>query len=198
MARAPRVITLPAIRRALVGYRPSEVREPASDAAAVALIVAPQADDVAVLFIRRAARASDPWSGQVGLPGGRKAPEDADLLATAMRETAEEVAIDLAGAERLGTLDDVRPRSQVVPPVVVRPFVFALPAQPPSVVGTEVASVFWAPLEQLVASVARRELEIDVRGVTRRLPAYLIGADVIWGMTERILASFVTLVTRAR
>src|SRR3989442_10873051 len=80
------------------------------------------------LFIRRAQRADDPWSGQVALPGGRRDAGDADLFATAVRETREETGIDLAGAERLGRLDDLYPRTPTLPPVVVRPFVFALVA----------------------------------------------------------------------
>lgn len=47
------------------------------------------------LFIKRAARKGDRWQGHVALPGGRRDPEDADDQATAVRETAEEVGIDL-------------------------------------------------------------------------------------------------------
>ncbi len=48
-----------------------------------------------VLFIRRAGRAGDRWSGHVALPGGKRDPEDADDLAAAIRETMEEVGLDV-------------------------------------------------------------------------------------------------------
>src|SRR3989442_8572178 len=126
MARsAPRVITLAAVRRALRDRRPETVDAPEAWPAAVALILLEGAG-LEALFIRRAERADDPWSGQIALPGGRRGPHDADLAATAIRETNEETGVDLSSAERLGVLDDLYPRTPTLPPVVVRPFVFAL------------------------------------------------------------------------
>lgn len=49
-----------------------------------------------VLFIKRAARKGDRWTSHVALPGGRRDPEDADDQAAAVRETIEEVGIDLS------------------------------------------------------------------------------------------------------
>ena len=103
------MITLATVRRTLAAHRPTAADQPGSQLAAVALMLAPAGPDLEALFIRRAVRADDPWSGQVGLPGGRAEPRDADLLATAVRETREEVAVDLGGAERLGILDDIYP-----------------------------------------------------------------------------------------
>ena len=53
--------------------------------------------DPEVLFIKRAGRAGDRWSGHTALPGGKRDPEDADDLAAAVRETKEEVGLDLTG-----------------------------------------------------------------------------------------------------
>src|SRR5260370_1555175 len=105
--------------------------------AAVAVILRDGDEGLEALFIHRAVRAGDTWSGQIAFPGGRRDPGDADLLATAIRETMEEVGVDLSGAERLGVLDDLYPRTPVLPPAVVRPFVFALTSRPTIVVGPE-------------------------------------------------------------
>ena len=139
-------------------------------------------------------RAGDPWSGQVAFPGGRHEPTDADLLVTAMRETREETGVELDGAERLGALDDLHPRTASLPPVVVRPFVFALAARPALVTSDEVQHAFWLPLGRLLEPGARRDITLPLRGEQRTFPAYAIGDDVIWGLTERIVTPFLDLI----
>jgi 8-oxo-dGTP pyrophosphatase MutT (NUDIX family) len=145
-------------------------------------------DPLSVLLIRRSERDGDPWSGHVALPGGREEPEDPDLVATAMRETAEEVGILLERSQLLGALDDVAPRSPVTPPFTVRPFVFGLELQPALQLSGEVASAHWEPVETLMRAEARGELALTIAGVTRRFPSYQTAAGTLWGMTERILS----------
>src|SRR5213079_3564141 len=147
------------------------------------------------LFIHRAVRAGDTWSGQIAFPGGRREPTDPDLLTTAIRETLEEVGVDLSGAERLGVLDDLYPRTPVLPPVVVRPFVFALARRAALVPSDEVQRAFWLPLGRLSEPGVRREVTLTLRGAVRVLPAYVVDGEMIWGMTERILTPFVDLAT---
>src|SRR5437867_5071185 len=121
-------------------------------AAAVAVILRDGAEGLETLFIHRAVRAGDTWSGQIAFPGGRREPTDADLRATAIRETREEVGVDLTAAEPLGVLDDMYPRTPVLPPVVVRPFVFGLVERPPITLNDgEVREAFWVPFRALTA-----------------------------------------------
>ena len=54
-----------------------------------------QNGDAEVLFIKRASRVGDRWTGHVALPGGKRDPEDADDLAAAIREASEEVGLNL-------------------------------------------------------------------------------------------------------
>jgi 8-oxo-dGTP pyrophosphatase MutT (NUDIX family) len=160
--------------------------------AAVAVLLAPDPD--AILLIRRAERAGDPWSGHIGLPGGRPQPDDADPCGTAIRETAEEVAITLGRAQLIGQLDDVWPRTPLPHIVVVRPFVFALPDRPPIVPSDEVAEAFWVTVERLRDASIYRQTKVTVRGNHLTFPAYHLGSDIVWGLTERILTQLFSLV----
>ena len=189
----PRVITLAGARRALRDHRPQTVDAPDAGPAAVALVLVDTAHGLEILLIRRAERAGDPWSGQIAFPGGRHALGDADLLATAIRETREETGVDLLGAELLGALDDLHPRTPTLPPVLVRPFVFALASRPALLPSDEVQRAFWLSLARLSEPGVAREITLTLRGAERTFPAYLVDNEVIWGMTERILTPFVEL-----
>jgi 8-oxo-dGTP pyrophosphatase MutT (NUDIX family) len=155
--------------------------------AAVAAILAPNPD--AILLIRRAERLGDPWSGHMALPGGRREPGDADLLATAVRETAEEVGISLDHESIGGSLEDVVPRSPLLPPIAVRPFVFLLPARPNVVLNSEVASAHWVALDDLLSPDAYGMAQLDQGPAGRLVQSYRVDQGLIWGMTERILTS---------
>ena len=155
--------------------------------AAVAIVVVPSPD--AVLLIRRAERAGDPWSGHMALPGGRREAGDDDLLATAMRETQEEVGFALLRSNLLGSLDDVVPRTPVLPSLAVRPFVFSLAARPPLVPNPEVAAVRWVHLDHLLHPETYHSVRLEIRGEHRDVPAFQIEDAIVWGMTERILSA---------
>jgi 8-oxo-dGTP pyrophosphatase MutT (NUDIX family) len=157
--------------------------------AAVAVVLVPSPD--AVLLIRRADRAGDPWSGHMALPGGRREDGDPDLVATAVRETLEEVGLRLTPADLLGSLDDVVPRTPVLPPIAVRPFVFSLPERPALHPNSEVAAFRWAELDHLLLPQTYQTVQLDIRGERRDFPAYRLEEAVVWGMTERILTSLI-------
>jgi 8-oxo-dGTP pyrophosphatase MutT (NUDIX family) len=162
--------------------------------AAVAVILAPDPDSV--LLIRRAEQAGDPWSGHMALPGGRQDPAEADLVTTAIRETAEEVGLDLRPEHLLGSLDDVVPRTPSLPPIAVRPFVFALDRRPELTLNPEVAAARWIPLDLLLHPDTYHSVQLEIRGESREFPAYRLDDSVVWGMTERILTKLVEHVRR--
>jgi len=157
--------------------------------AAVAIILRRTADDVVeLLLIKRSEREGDPWSGHVALPGGRRDPSDATLQDTAIRETREETGIDLArDGIVLGMLDELRPRTPTLPPIIVTPFVAIV--RPDVVIETsdEVASAFWVALVALEDPSLAVESEVSARGAMWRVPSYVLGGHIVWGMTERIL-----------
>lgn len=163
--------------------------------AAVALVLRETPDHLELLFIRRAEFQGDPWSGQVAFPGGRHEPGDESLVHTAVRETHEELALDLATDGRLiGALDDLHPRTPVLPPIVVRPFVFSVSADVTFALSAEVADAFWVPIPLLGAPETSAESTVEVRGMQIRVPSFRHGSHVIWGMTERMLRQFLGFV----
>jgi 8-oxo-dGTP pyrophosphatase MutT (NUDIX family) len=185
-------VTFDGLRQRLAGRSPVRATGPGLIEAAVAIVLAPGAGgDLELLFIRRADVPQDPWSGQMALPGGRREEGDADLLATAARETREETAIELPHEALLGELDDLAPSTPVLPPIVVRPFVFGLSGKPAVSPSAEVALHLWTSFAALPE--LEGESEVSVRGVQGVRPAFLIGPHVVWGITYRILSDFIAL-----
>lgn len=161
--------------------------------AAVAAILRepPGAREVELFFIRRAEHPGDPWSGHVAFPGGRRDPDDATLLETAIRETREEVGIDLSPAHLLARLPDVPAftRSEGSA-LVVAPFVFAVREEITIVPNAiEVASTLWVPLATLAGSAGRESFELAYEGKKYELPCIDLqpGNHRLWGLTYRML-----------
>lgn len=159
--------------------------------AAVAIIVREAADAQAeILLIRRAERPNDPWSGHMAFPGGREEPHDETLLATALRETREEIAVDLARAGRLlGQLQALpaMARGRTIGMEIV-PFVFELTVQAPLVFNAaEVAEAIWMPLEPLRRGALRTTVPYELAGQRLNLPAHDFEGRIVWGLTYRML-----------
>jgi len=151
--------------------------------ASVAVVINPDDRGGSVLLIRRTERADDPWSGQVGFPGGHNSPNDQSFLQTAIREAEEEVGIELVQHELLGALPIVTTRSRRVQ---VAPFVFALEFPVTLRTNREVAESFWVPLSELTRLEPKRR-EVRVEEGSLFVPSYEYGGRVIWGLTFRII-----------
>jgi 8-oxo-dGTP pyrophosphatase MutT (NUDIX family) len=156
--------------------------------AAVAALLHHGEHGPAVLLMKRAERAGDPWSGQVSLPGGRYEPSDADLHATAMRESAEELALALAtDARYLGRLETLHPRNAGPSGMEVTPFVFVTDAAPTTRLSPEATATFWLPLTKC----ARGELDGTYQWpgppMAMRFPCWQWDGFTVWGLTMRIL-----------
>ena len=177
--------------KSLGSRAPAQHEDPSRRPAAVALICAPDPD--AILIIRRAERVGDPWSGQMGLPGGRASVEDSDLMATAIRETREEVGIELDPMDCVATLDDLVPQTVMLPRIRVRPFVFLLDRHREVIPNEEVAGAWWVPLASLLATGIYGVYEVRPGDLVMNRPGYRLHDGVIWGMTERILTPFLEL-----
>ncbi|HVK88226.1 MAG TPA: CoA pyrophosphatase [Kofleriaceae bacterium] len=168
---------------------PEAARQPAAAAegrrrAAVAVVLH-EAPMPRVLLMQRAERVGDPWSGHISLPGGRFEPTDPSLLATAIRESHEELALDLSTMRLLGAMPSLHPFTSGPPGIEVTPFVFATEAVVPTVCGPEAVSAFWLPLDQAAAGVL--DCTYTYPGTTRTFPSWSYEGHVIWGLTWRIL-----------
>ena len=178
---------------------PLPVVDAADDArAAVALILRARPEGgTELLFIRRADDPRDPWSGHIAFPGGRMDKTDRDSLATAVRETREEIGLALDDhAELLGALPDL--------PAIARgkrfgmtlsPHVFQLrEGAPPLVPNQEVAAIVWADLAPLAAGTLRTTFPYVHEGKPLELPGHRLGEHVVWGLTFHMLESFLGIV----
>ncbi len=158
--------------------------------AAVAAVLRLSEDEPEVLLIRRAEHPRDHWSGHMAFPGGRKDDGDDSTLQTAIRETREEVAIDLEGsAELLGQLDDIQAISKgLALNMLIVPYVFALTAAvQPVLEPTEVAELTWAPIRPMMRGDVDTTRPYVHDGTPLELPGFRVGTNIVWGLTFRML-----------
>ena len=165
--------------------------------ASVAIVLAGDSGAPSVCFVERARRAGDPWSGDVAFPGGWAKPEEANLRATAMRETHEEVGLALAGAQHVGDLAPMsisRFRSGMG---IIGASVFYIgescpPLHPDE---REIARAFWIPIAHLHHPDNHTVVHWSRSGPPRPRPAIAFEGRVIWGLTYRVLVRFSDLAT---
>jgi 8-oxo-dGTP pyrophosphatase MutT (NUDIX family) len=171
-----------------------------SDYACVAVILRGSSwEDLEVGYIQRAIHPDDNWSGQLAFPGGRNDSRDINDFATAVRETQEEVGIELTSYDLLGSLNDIQGRKagQLLN-FFIRPFVFYIDREvEPRLDPTEVADFFWVPLENLSAPERQIQYALNRDGVNLSLPAIQLGKEpVLWGltyvMTQDLLKGLIT------
>lgn len=180
------VLTINDFRSALERHVPDHI--PHFDGmtrAAVAAILRFGGAGPELLFIQRAEDSRDPWSGHMAFPGGKVDPGDVDPRAAALRETREEVGLDLeVNAEPLGRLSDVRAVGRGRPlSMVISPFVFELKSTPVFRKNHEVESVVWVPVAYLADHGNRETMPYRRYGMSVDLPCYRFDGHLIWGLT---------------
>lgn len=157
--------------------------------AAVAIVL----HEARVLLMQRAIRQGDPWSGHISLPGGGFQVEDATLLRAAMRETREELGVELDGAKYLGQSPMLAPMMSGPLGVEVSPFVFVVEREPPLVLNHEAAGTFWLPLDRAIAGAFDAEFDFVHEERRMTLPSWKYEGHVVWGLTWRILSDVLEL-----
>ncbi len=130
--------------------------------------------------------------GQIAFPGGAQHSDDQSPLATALRESEEEVGLRPGDVEILGTLDDTvtATSNYVVTPFVGRvPYPYSFQVNP-----GEIVELISLPLTLLRDPSCLREELWDRDGVKLPVYFYRVGSHVIWGLTARILKQFLEAV----
>ncbi|MCP3985354.1 MAG: CoA pyrophosphatase [bacterium] len=185
------------IRSAFEGHEPELIDGPPARRAAVAVVLREHDGRPEVLFIERATRPGDPWSGHMAFPGGRVEDVDASTRIAAERETLEEVGVSLEGAELIGRLDDLQGRhAGRTSSLVISGFVFHHPSPDDLVPNYEVNETFWFPVRELRQPDRHIEKAFRETG-SLKFPGIVVGdpgRHVVWGLTYRFLEIFFEVV----
>jgi len=187
------LFNLPHIRTTLQAYDHTIVQPKATTRqAAVAIIMREHNNRVDMLFIKRAEKEGDPWSGHMAFPGGHLESSDANLEAAASRETLEEIGLDLSHSQHLGALDHqlAQPRGRVLD-MLIAPHVYQIDGDPSFSPNYEVDEVVWTPLEPMVANLIHDTETKPMAGTPTIFNGYrLERGHFVWGLTYRILKTF--------
>jgi 8-oxo-dGTP pyrophosphatase MutT (NUDIX family) len=177
------------IRYQLSLYVPREISHDDRPSAAVLVPLYIHSDVLHVVLTKRTDRVEH-HKGEVSFPGGGRDADDADLIETALRESAEEIGLQPGHVEVLGRVDDIITRSLFH----VTAYVGAIdprlsPYQwRPQV--TEVAEVLEVPLSHLYDPANFVVGERFLNGQAQPTPSFRFGEHLIWGATQRILQNF--------
>jgi 8-oxo-dGTP pyrophosphatase MutT (NUDIX family) len=180
------MLAVEAIRQALAGYPSTTLELGSMRASAVLVPLLLKDGELQLLFTRRTEHLPH-HRGEISFPGGAHHAGDESLLATALRETEEEMGIAPADVQILGRLDDF----QSVHNYHVIPYVGLIPAPYPYKVNDgEIAQVFEIPLQRLSDPAIFHKENWQERGRVFPICFYTLPECQIWGLTAAILRQF--------
>lgn len=131
----------------------------------------------------------------MAFPGGHHEQSDPDLLQTAIRETREEVGLDLENDEFLGVLPEVQPVSRSRR-LWIQPCVFSVASWRPLTPNPEVAAVHRFAFQRFLDGEGRGELTYNWAGTPVQLPCVRLDGTLIWGLTLQMIDTLVAQVER--
>lgn len=176
--------------RRVRGYNPRLLETDHNFPEAAVLVPLTRNDQPEVVLTLRASGLST-HGGEVAFPGGRRDPEDADLIRTALREAEEEIGLAPGLVEVVGPLSTLVSRHGIQ----VTPYVGLVPDYVEYLANDdEIASVFSVPLEFFRGDPHEMTHRIDYLGQSWYVPSYRYGEYKIWGLTAIMLVELVNLV----
>ncbi len=180
----------------LAARRPASIAEQGRSPAAVLLLLYERDGEEHVLLQVRTQLVLH-HRGEISLPGGARDARDDSLMATALRETEEEIGVSPSHVEVFGRLDDV---ATISSNYLIAPFVGAItrPGRYPfRTAGREVHELLEVPLAQLRSerAVSWSVRELDGEPAAER--SFRYGEHLIWGATARMVGQYVDLLAEA-
>jgi len=161
--------------------------------AAVA-IVRTRDTNPSVLLMRRTERDGDSWSGHWSFPGGRREPEDADILQTALRELEEECAVHLGRANLEVALPHKTARRRTGRFLTVAPFVFHVDSRPAVALDPqEAVEALWIPVSTLLDPASHILCPAPGWPAEALFPAIALNGAPLWGFTYRLITDWLSL-----
>jgi 8-oxo-dGTP pyrophosphatase MutT (NUDIX family) len=179
------------IRQILIQREKKCITDPRLIPSSVLVPIYKKASGYHILFIKRT-ETVEIHKGQISFPGGKKDDSDSDFLATALRESFEEIGLDPEAAEVLGELDDEKTFTSNF---IIHPFLAIIPYPYEfKLCREEVEELIEVPFSKLLDESSWREEIRTEEGITFRAHYYHYGDVVIWGVTARILKKLLYLI----
>jgi 8-oxo-dGTP pyrophosphatase MutT (NUDIX family) len=171
--------------------RPYLPADAASATPSAVLVIIHYHDDRPYVLLTKRSTTLKSHRGEISFPGGRYVQSDGTLLATALRETAEEIGITFAPAHVVGSLRAVRTMTSnhfIVPFVTIQDM---LPMH--RIAASEVEAVIDAPLIETLKSI---EPDTEHYELAKDAYKFTYEGNVIWGATARVLKQLLDLLVR--
>jgi 8-oxo-dGTP pyrophosphatase MutT (NUDIX family) len=182
------------IRSRLATYQPKTFDPDGAPLAAVLVPLYTHREELHVVFTKRTDLVQH-HRGEISFPGGAMDPEDADLVATALREADEEIGIEAGHIQVIGQLDDIVTISRFHVSVYVGELDATFSPYPWRPQASEVAEVLEVPLPHLLDESNLIEVPRQRDGELVIMEGFKFGDHVIWGATGRMLRNFLDVAT---
>jgi len=170
-------------------------RSPGKDArtAAVLILLYPENDSIHTIFMQRPDY-KGVHGGQISFPGGKKEPEDENIINTALREASEETGVDPLKVTIIGTLT---PLFIPVSNMLVTPVLGWMNEKPSfQYKSEEVVFLIDADLKKLLDPSIVKTKPFEIRGEMIEVRYYDYEANMIWGATAMILHELLYMIRR--
>ncbi len=187
------MLNIEQIKNRLADYQPPTLEQEFERHAAVTMLLRDNGKETEVLLIRRAEHENDPWSGDLGFPGGRIEGSDPSPRAAAERETWEEIGLCLDNGNYLGQSDDL---AGAYLSVHISCFVYRVDMDARFKLNGEIVDLFWIPINILLDPQRNQQLKFFYRGQDRNHPGINLSEwsnRPLWGITYRLLDNFFNL-----
>jgi 8-oxo-dGTP pyrophosphatase MutT (NUDIX family) len=189
--------TLPAMEsqyKMAGSYRPvvsiDEALEKQAKSAGVLILVTKLETDFHFLMIQRTMY-DGAHSGQMAFPGGKKEPQDASILDTAIRECYEEIGIHVSKSDILGALT---PLFIPVSHFVVYPFLAYIDSPLQLIKDTtEVEEIYLFNIQDFFKSENIQDFSFQIQNQTMTVPSYRFQEQTVWGASAMILSEWYDL-----